>query len=327
MNRTNTGTLRCRLAIAFAVGCLAWMGCVSGAVLAQSMPGVAALSAASGLLQGVAAEEGHASAPLSASAPPGAPRVLRDLAYGPHPLQRMDVYLPPGAARAPVLFLVHGGGWRGGDKANPGWLHNKLAHWLPQGVVVVSVNYRLLPEARPDAQADDVAHALAWAQQQAAQWGADPARFVLMGHSAGAHLVALLAGHLPALQAIGVQPVQAAVVLDTAVLDVPTRMAAPRPRLYDQAFGSDPGYWKKVSPLEQLRPGTPPLLVVCSSLRPQVCEHAQQYAGQVQALGGYAQWLPQALRHIQTSEQLGLPGHYTDAVDQFLARSAGWQRP
>ena len=292
--------------------------------------GAPAERASAAQLQALASEEGGADAPDAEdrlAALPGNIGVLRDLAYGPDPLQRMDVYLPAHAQGAPVLFLVHGGGWRGGDKAGARLVQNKLAHWLRQGVVVVSVNYRLVPQALPDVQAADVARALAWAQQQAATWGADPRRFVLMGHSAGAHLVALLAGDAPALRAAGAQPIAAAVLIDSAAIDVPQLMAERHLRLYDRAFGSDPEGWARLSPREQLRAGAPPLLVVCSSLRSNVCARAQAYAAQDQALGGHAEVLPQALRHSQTNEQLGRPGAYTEAVDRFLARIAGWRAP
>jgi arylformamidase len=77
--------------------------------------------------------------------------------------QRMDVYIPADARDCPVLFLVHGGGWRRGDKAHGRLIDNKLAHWLPAGVIVVSINYRMLPEADVLTQRDDVVAALAGA--------------------------------------------------------------------------------------------------------------------------------------------------------------------
>jgi acetyl esterase/lipase len=92
--------------------------------------------------------------------------VLRDLAYGGDLHQRLDVYRPKLAseAPAPVLFMVHGGAWHLGDKATPEVVANKVAHWVSRGFVLVSVNYRMLPEADPLQQADDVARALAFAQ-------------------------------------------------------------------------------------------------------------------------------------------------------------------
>ena len=122
----------------------------------------------------------------TAVALPAGARVEEDLAYGPEPAQRLDAYLPAGRPTGAILVIVHGGGWAIGDKANPGVVAAKVAHWLPAGVVVVSVNYRLLPHAGVLQQADDVARAIAFVQKRAAVWQADPARLVVVGHSAGA---------------------------------------------------------------------------------------------------------------------------------------------
>ena len=127
-----------------------------------------------------------------------APASSADLAYGPEPAQCLDAYLPAGRPTGAILVIVHGGAWAIGDKANPGVVAAKVAHWLPSGVVVVSVNYRLLPLAGVLQQAGDVARAIAFVQKRAAGWQADPARLVVVGHSTGAHLAALLAAD-PAL--------------------------------------------------------------------------------------------------------------------------------
>lgn len=258
--------------------------------------------------------------------PPGA-RLLHDVAYGSDPRQRMDVYLPAQAQDAPALLLVHGGGWRHGDKAQGRLVQNKVAHWLGQGVVLVSVNYRMLPDAMPDVQARDVAQALAQAQQQAAMWGADARRFVLMGHSAGAHLVALVAASPEGLRAAGAQPVLGTVVLDSGAMDVVQTLQAPHAPLFDAAFGGDPAFWRAVSPQHQLRAGTAPVLVVCSTRRRSPCQQAQQFAQHGQSLGVRVEVLPQALSHGDINEQLGLPGSYTGAVEGFLRSLPGWPRP
>ena len=256
----------------------------------------------------------------------GGMRLLRDVAYGSDPRQRMDVYLPAQVQGAPVLLLVHGGGWRHGDKAHVRLVQNKLEHWVGQGVVLVSVNYRMLPDALPDVQARDVAQALAQAQQQAASWGADARRFVLMGHSAGAHLVALLAASPEGLRAVGAQPVLGTVVLDSGAMDVVQTMQARHAPLFDAAFGSDQDFWRAVSPQHQLRAGAAPLLVVCSSQRRAPCQQARQFAERGQPLGVRVDVLPQALSHGDINEQLGLQGPYTDAVDGFLRSLPGWLR-
>lgn len=271
-------------------------------------------------------EEGGTRAFRRMELPPGA-RLLRDVAYGSDPRQRMDVYLPAQAQGAPVLLLVHGGGWRHGDKAHARLVRNKVAHWVGQGAVLVSVNYRMLPDALPDTQARDVAQALAQAQQQAAAWGADARRFVLMGHSAGAHLVALVAASSEGLRAAGAQPVLGTVVLDSGAMDVVQTLQERHAPLFDAAFGADPAFWRAVSPQHQLQAGAAPMQVVCSSQRRSPCQQARQFARLGQSLGVRVEVLPQNLSHGEINEQLGLAGAYTGAVDAFLRSLPGWERP
>ena len=170
---------------------------------------------------------------------PAGGTAIRNVAYGPDPAQRFDVYLPARAANAPVVFYVHGGGWANGDKTNPG-LADKLAHWLPKGYAVVSSNYRMLPEAMPQEQARDIARAVASVQRRAGEWQLDRARIVLMGHSAGAHLVALLGADPRMLAQAGATPPRGIVSLDSGALDVPALMGKRRvPKLYQEAFGAE----------------------------------------------------------------------------------------
>lgn len=199
-------------------------------------------------------------------------------------------------------------------------VQEKVARWVPRGLVFVSINYRLLPEADVGQQARDVAAALAAAQQRAATWGADGGRVVLMGHSAGAHLVALLNARPALAQREGAIPWLGAVVLDSAVLNVPAFMAAPHYRLYDPAFGTDPATWAALSPYDQLAPGAPPFLLVCSTQRPdRPCVQAEAMARHVRAQGGRAEVLPQALSHADVNGTLGLESDYTRAVEAFMA--------
>ena len=253
---------------------------------------------------------------------PASRKVLRDVPYGSDPKQRMDVYLPAqvqGSGLAPVIFMVHGGGWRTGDKRMGRVVDNKTARWLPKGFVFVSVNHRLLPEADPLDQVADVAQALAVAQGQASRWGADPQQFILMGHSAGAHLVALLAASPTLGSAAGARPWLGTVALDSAALDIAPIMQRKHYKLYDPAFGNDPAFWKAASPLQQLHAGAKPLLAVCSSRREESCEQAKGFAAHGMRLGVRVEVLPQDLSHGDTNEQLGLPGAYTQAVEAFLA--------
>lgn len=256
-----------------------------------------------------------------ADLPPGA-HVEKDLAYGPDTDQRLDVYIPAGAAHAPIILMVHGGAWAIGDKDLGSVVDNKLAHWLPKGVIFVSVDYRMVPKADPVLQADDVARALAFVQARAAQWGGDPARVVLMGHSAGAHLVAMIEADPEIARRAGARPWLGAVVLDSGALDLVKIMEAPHYRLYDRAFGKDPAYWVKASPWHRLNAKPQPMLIVCSTRREDSCPQARGFAEKARSFGGVAGVFPVDLSHREINVTLGLAGAYTETVDAFL-RSLG----
>ncbi len=256
-----------------------------------------------------------------ARAAPAGTRVIPDISYGPDPAQRFDVYVstnpPAGAAPAPapVILFVHGGGWARGDKTNRPVLEPKVAHWVDQGYVVISANYRMLPTPVAQ-QAEDVAAAIAFAQSQADLWGGDPKRFVLMGHSAGAHLVALVAAG--ARTTARPQPWRATVTLDSAALDVPAIMNNRHFGLYDRAFGSDPQKWAAVSPMAQLAHATAPMLAVCSSRRRESCPTSDRFAAKANGLGGKVRVLREDLSHGDINATLGAPSDYTTEVDAFL---------
>jgi len=247
-------------------------------------------------------------------------RVLRDIPYGNDPKQRMDVYLPEatGTIAAPVIFMVHGGGWRTGDKRYSNVVDNKANRWVAKGFVLVSVNNRLLPEADPLDQVRDVARALAAAQAKAAGWGADPKQFVLMGHSAGAHLVGLLSSSSLYGPQAGALPWLGSVLLDSAALDVAPIMKERHFKLYDPAFGTDPEFWKAASPYQQLHAGAKPMLAVCSTRREESCAQATAFGTRAQGLGVRVQTLGQDMSHSEINKDLGLPGAYTSAVEQFM---------
>ncbi len=246
--------------------------------------------------------------------------VVRDVAYGKDAAQKMDVYLPQGVKGAPVIFMVHGGAWRIGDKTNDRVVENKLARWAPRGFVFISANYRMLPDADPLTQADDVARALATAQKRAQEWGADADKFILMGHSAGAHLVSVLNAAPDRAFAQGARPWIGTVSLDTAATDMVKVMQREHYRFYDKAFGDDPAYWKAASPQHILTPQAKPILLVCSSEREdKPCLQTRVFAASAKKVGVRAEVLPQAKSHREINEELGLPGEYTDAVEAFLA--------
>ncbi len=256
--------------------------------------------------------------PTGAYALPAGSKFLANVAYGDDPAQKFDVYLPPAPQNAPIIFMVHGGAWLFGDKSVANVVINKAAHWLPKGYVFISVNNRLVPKADPLVQAEDVALALAKVQAEAAGWNADPTRIVLMGHSAGAHLVTLVASDPTLMAAAGAKPVLGVVPLDSAALNVPAIMEHWHANFYDRAFGQDRAFWLKTSPLYRLTAKPAPMLLICSTRRADSCPPAEEYARKVTSLGGTASVLPEPKTHEEINEQLGLPGAYTEAVDKFL---------
>ena len=254
---------------------------------------------------------------------PAGARALGDIAYGDDPRQRFDVHLPAQPKNAPILLFVHGGGWANGNKDNPGVVENKAAYWLPKGYIFISTNYRLRPDTAPLDQARDVARALATVQKRAPEWNGDASRVLLMGHSAGAHLIALVGASPTLWREAGATRPSGVVSLDSGALDVPLTMKnPPLRRIYDDAFGRNPADWIAASPYHQLTREAVPMLFVCSSRRKDACPQGRAMAEKGKTLGVAMEVLPQDLSHGEVNRALGLPSDYTKAVDAFVQRQA-----
>lgn len=252
---------------------------------------------------------------------PAGARAMRDVAYGDDPRQRYDVYLPAQPQRAPVILFVHGGGWANGNKDNPGVVENKAAYWLPKGYVLVSINYRMRPDTAPIDQARDVARTLADVQKRAPSWKADPANVLLMGHSAGAHLAALVGASSTLWREAGATRPRGVVSLDSGALDVPkTMQRPPLPGIYQRAFGDDRNDWIAASPYHQLTRDAVPMLFVCSSRRKDACSQGRAMADKAKTLEVPMEVLPEDLSHGEVNRLLGASSAYTEAVDAFVRR-------
>jgi len=137
---------------------------------------------------------------------PSPARVERNLSYAPHARGQLDVYIPRHpAARRPIALFIYGGSWQSGEKAMYAFVGRVLA---ARGIVTVVADYRVYPQVNYPAFLQDNAQAAAFTKQHAAEWGADPARFYLIGHSAGAYNVAMLALDRTWLAAVGMNPKQ-----------------------------------------------------------------------------------------------------------------------
>ena len=107
----------------------------------------------------------------------------------PNKKDRLDVYAPKNAKGAPVVVSIHGGALREGDKSGQAFVGQRFA---AAGFVTMVINYRLSPSVTHPAHVEDAAHAVAWARSHAAEYGGDPKKLFVIGHSAGAYLAALL---------------------------------------------------------------------------------------------------------------------------------------
>lgn len=273
-------------------------------------------------------------APAHAAAPcRPAPRGPITHAYAslpgvPADLLSFDLYLPAGCGAAPVVVWVHGGGWRTGDKAGVA-TREKATFVGGLGYALAAVNYRLSTPGSgvrwPD-QGQDVAAALAFLVAQGPALGLDATRMALVGHSAGAHVVAILAADPDLLAAVGLgrDTLDGVVALDTEGFDLATSAAA-RTGLVANAFGADPDVIADASPAVQVaRHGAPaaPFLVVTRGTAARRAT-AEAFVALVNERGGDATLLDASpYTHADVNRRLGEPGEtrLTPAVATFLER-------
>lgn len=153
---------------------------------------------------GLAAVQGCGTAILNGLSSDAVYRRAEPQAYGPHPRQVLDVYRPRGATGpAPVVLFFYGGGWTEGARRDYEFVASSLAR---EGYLVVIPDYRLFPEVTFPGFAEDAAAAAAWVQRNVARHGGDPDRIFVMGHSAGAHLGALVVLWPELVEAAGGDP-------------------------------------------------------------------------------------------------------------------------
>ena len=201
--------------------------------------------------------------PLVARGPREGIAVHRDLAYGPHPRHVLDVYQPAGARRAGVLVFVHGGAFvRGAKDINAEMYGNVLIWFARQGYLGINLEYRLAPEAPYPGGAADLALACNWLAEHVAQYGGDPQRIGLVGHSAGGTHVATLIGDpvlRPAFDPDGRLCCAALLSARLRADDLPVNPNAAGVAAY---FGADPSTYEQRSPVSHAANVSLPVLVV-----------------------------------------------------------------
>ena len=238
----------------------------------------------------------------------------------------MDVYLPTDAKSAPVMLYVHGGGWRAGDKRGVG---DKASWFTGKGWIFVSANYRLLPAGKHPANVNDLADALAWLHANVAKRGGDPEKIFLMGHSAGCHLVSLLATHPEPLgrHDLGRDVIRGVIANDTQAYDLVTLVKDSKVDTYGKVFGTDPDVLRDASPLHQVTAGAgiAPFLILYSSgmgnrPNPDRPKHAEAFRKTLEEAGVPAKVVDGSDRnHGQINQRLGQKDdRITREVEDFL---------
>jgi triacylglycerol lipase len=197
--------------------------------------------------------------PLAPMTPPDSVTIAKDVAYGDDPLQRFDIYSPPKTRGLPIVVFVHGGGFVGGDKGD----YNNVPTYLSQhGMVAVNADYRLAPKVTWPAGSEDVGAMVAFLKKNGAHYGGDPRRIVLIGHSAGANLVASYVLD-PAIHPKSGPGVVAAVLVSLPASRVAS--IGERDKIY---YGDDAGLYAKRAPATHVDESKLPLLVVTAEFDP-----------------------------------------------------------
>jgi acetyl esterase/lipase len=229
----------------------------------------------------------------------------RDIPYGSAPRHRLDIYRPAaGESTAnPVLVFVHGGGFVGGDKSIPGGaFYDNIGFWAARnGLLGVTINYRLAPQFGWPAGSEDVGSALQWVCENINAYGGDPQRVVLMGQSAGAVHVA---GYVAQYSSAPTQCHLAGAILISGLYDTRTMQ---KNRLFEAYFGKDAAAAQTRSFLSPLAKSNVPLMLVTAELDPP--DFQRQAAELLHAYVSHHQRLPrfvQLTAHNHFSPVLGL---------------------
>lgn len=253
------------------------------------------------------------------------------IAYGPDSLQALDLWVPQGATKAPLVLFVHGGGWSRGSKNNATG-RALPSHMLQQGYAFASIDYRLVPRNSVEEQASDVAAALAAVLKRADQLGIDRSRVVLTGHSAGAHLVALVGTDERYLKSAGLsfRDIRGVMPNDGAGYDVAPQMAAPGRlgNMFTAAFGTDPARQKALSPTLQSAAPNAPAFLLLHVERPDAVRQSEALAAALRQAGTaveVASFPGKGLRgHMEINRRLGAPDYAATVVmDNWLKKVMG----
>lgn len=202
--------------------------------------------------------------------------------------QTLDLFAPPNAKNLPILFWIHGGGWQAGNKED---VQIKPQAFTAKGFIFVSTNYRLIPAASIKEMAGDIAKSMRWVYDHAKEYGGDPSTFLVMGHSAGAQLAALLSTDDSYLKAekLPLTIIKGCIPVDGDTYDVPMQIAMVNERSaisYRKKFG-DEKQQKELSPVTHVAKGKsiPPFLILHVAGHPETGGQSQRLVKELKAAG------------------------------------------
>ena len=249
-----------------------------------------------------------------------AQHVTRDIPYATaSPRQVLDVYAPDGAKNLPVVFWIHGGGWQAGDKTMVALKPNAF---MAAGFVFVSTSYRLLPNVDMATLTKDVADALGWVYKNIATYGGDPARLLVMGHSAGGQLAALMCTDERYVKAEGfsLSMIKGCVPVDADTFDIPAiiEVAETRARAHQlplptnghrQKFGDDPAKHRDFSAVTHVAAGKsiPPFLILHIAGNPDTSAQARRLANVLESAAIPVKVVRRDTTHESLNDDLGAP--------------------
>lgn len=268
-------------------------------------------------------------------AEPRAPGVTRDIPYAGEQNERLmlDVYAPAAAKNLPVIVWIHGGGWQKGDKSE---MDRKPQAFTDAGFVFVATNYRFLPGVEMRTIVSDVAKAIRWVHEHIAGHGGDARRIIVMGHSAGAQLAALVCTDERYLKAEGLplSAIRACVPVDGDTYDVALQvetaaarrrsLGLPEPKFgHREKFGDSDDKLRDLSAVHHIARGKsiPPFLLVHVGDHPDKAAQAKRLQDALTEVGlPVKTFAAPATDHVRINANLGQPDDpATKAVLQFLA--------
>lgn len=215
-------------------------------------------------------------------------RIAMDVPYGDHPLQKLDIYLPADktATGCPVLVFAHGGGWTHGYKE---WMGLMAPPLVASGIIFVSVGHRLAPEVKYPLPMEDCAAALGWVYRHIADYGGNPRRLGIGGHSSGGHLYAMVGLRPNVLQRHGV-PLEALVLIAPLSarldLDFEGRLPGSTELRHHSMLLEDSSHAASASPLRWLGAQSPLALIAWASNDVPGCSRSSEmFADRMTTLG------------------------------------------